>query len=160
VTIIFLINFLYLFFLQDHEFDIIFGDLTDVPVYNSAEESPEEDKEKFNEESKRNSIRGNSATKAHSLSSPTQEAWKFIEKVLQMALSLLKPKSGRYYTHCNGKSVPTLLQKYEDMLDRFVVTSKHNNKKFKLKWTQSQSFVPSFMEVWVFYQVQLIDCDS
>jgi len=104
------------------------------------------------------------AKKAHSLSSPTQEAWNFIEKVLQRALPMLKPETGRYYTHCNGKSVPTLLQKYEDMLDRFVVTkttSKNGgNKKFKLKWTQKQTFVPSFMEVWVFYQVQLIDYDS
>lgn len=97
------------------------------------------------------------AAKAHSLSSPTQEAWDFIEKVLQMALPLLKPVTGRYYTHCNGKSVPTLLQKYEDMLDKFVVTKcTANNQRFKLKWTKTESFVPSFMEIWVFYQVMLI----
>ena len=100
------------------------------------------------------------AAKAHSLSSITQEAWNFIEKVLQMALPMLKPITGRFYTHCNGKSVPTLLQKYEDMLDKFVVTKIANNQKFKLKWSKTENFVPSFMEVWVFYQVQLVPLDS
>ena len=116
----------------------------------------EEEEEVTEEDSKR----GNFAAKAHSLSSPTQEAWNFIEKVLQMALPLLKPVTGRFYTHCNGKSVPTLLQKYEDMLDKFVVTKTANKQRFKLKWTQTETFVPSFMEVWVFYQVQLVPCES
>jgi len=112
----------------------------------------------FADEEEEDSKRGNFefAAKAHSLSSPTQEAWNFIEKVLQMALPMLKPVTGRFYTHCNGKSVPTLLQKYENMLDKFVVTKTANNQRFQLKWTQTETFVPSFMEVWVFYQVQLV----
>jgi len=106
----------------------------------------------------------NFPAKAHSLSSPTQEAWSFIEKLLHTALPLLKPETGRFYTHCNGINVPTLLRKYEDMLDKFVVTKtvpgSNCNQKFKLKWTQRQTFVPSFMEVWVFYQVKLASCDD
>ena len=116
------------------EFDIIFGDLTDVPVETESD------------------IDLNS--KAHSVSSTTQETWKFIKKILQLALTLLKPETGRYYVHCNGKSVPLILQKYEEMLKSFRIT-KQDGQIYKVNWTQTEKFVPSFMEIWIFYQLSL-----
>lgn len=113
----------------NEEFGIIFGDLTDVPV------EPD------------------SKSHVHSVSSPNQETWSFIEKILNLAFSILKPITGKYYTHCNGKSVPFILQKYENLLSSIKVTKRGVN--YRLKWTQTESFVPSFMEVWVFYQISL-----
>ena len=113
------------------EFDIIFGDLTDIPVDSSVTES----------------------VKTHSISSTTQEAWNFIEKVLHLAFKILKPKVGKYYTHCNGKSVPLVLKQYEELLDGIRIDK--DGKKFKTSWSKTESFVPSFMETWVFYQVSL-----
>ena len=113
------------------EFDIIFGDLTDVPVDSTDI----------------------TYVKTHSISSTTQEAWNFISKVLRLAFNILKPKSGKYYTHCNGKSVPLVLKQYEQLLDEIRIDK--NGKTFKTKWNRTESFVPSFMETWVFYQVSL-----
>ena len=113
------------------EFDIIFGDLTDVPVDS----------------------RDITYVKTHSISSTTQEAWNFISKVLRLAFNILKPKSGKYYTHCNGKSVPLVLKQYEQLLDEIRIDK--NGKTYKTKWSRTESFVPSFMETWVFYQVSL-----
>ena len=113
---------------------MIFGDLTDVPVDSDCDDQ---------------------AFKAHSVFSPHQQAWNFIEKVLGMAFSILKPHTGRYYTHCNGRSVPIILKKYEDMLDNFNVMKKNDENHYKVIWTKSETFVPSFMEVWVFYQIRL-----
>ena len=113
------------------EFDIIFGDLTDVPVDS----------------------RDITYVKTHSISSTTQEAWNFISKVLRLAFNILKPKIGKYYTHCNGKSVPLVLKQYEQLLDEIRIDK--NGKTYKTKWSRSESFVPSFMETWVFYQVSL-----
>ena len=112
---------------------MIFGDLTDIPVDS--------------DDTKNNVI------KTHSVFSPHQEAWNFIHKVLSMAFAILKPNRGRYYTHCNGKSVPNILKKYEDMLAHFNIN--RNNRFYKVKWTKTESFVPSFMEVWIFYQIRL-----
>ena len=113
------------------EFDIIFGDLTDVPVDSNGTES----------------------IKTHSISSTSQEAWNFIDKVLHLAFQILKPKVGKYYTHCNGKSVPHVLKQYEEVLDGIRIDK--DGKKFKTSWSKTQSFVPSFMETWIFYQVSL-----
>lgn len=87
------------------------------------------------------------------------EAWTFIGKVVSMALQRLKPgHQGRFYTHCNGKSVPAILEKYQDMLNSVVISK--NSRSYKCQWSKSQAFVPSFMEVWVFYQVSLIEADQ
>ena len=119
------------------EFDIIFGDLTDIPVEIESE------------------VEAN--VKAHSVSSSTtQETWKFINKIHNLALTLLKPETGRFYVHCNGKNVPKILQKYEDLLTQLRI-KKHDGKSYQVAWTQSECFVPSFMETWIFYQVHLQD---
>ena len=118
------------------EYDIIFGDLTDVPVDSNDLE----------------------ATKTHSISSPTQEAWNFIAKVLKLAFSVLKPTTGKYFTHCNGKSVPIVLKQYEQLLE--AIRIERGEKCYKPKWTQTESFVPSFMETWVFYQVSLVETET
>ena len=117
------------------EYDIIFGDLTDVPVDSDDLDT----------------------TKTHSISSPTQEAWTFIAKVLKLAFSILKPNTGKYFTHCNGKSVPMVLKQYEQLLEEIRIDK--GGKIYKPKWTQAESFVPSFMETWMFYQVSLVEID-
>ena len=116
-------------------------------------------KENTNESTARISANGQ-ALKAHSIFSPTNQdsAWNFINKILNLALPLLKPHTGKFYTHCNGKSVPSVLHKYQDMLDKIVI--KKNGQNYSLKWVQRQSFVPSFMEVWIFYQVQLVEMET
>ena len=117
------------------EFDIIFGDLTDVPVEIELDGEPN--------------------VKAHSVSSSTTgETWEFINKIHNLALSLLKPETGRFYVHCNGKNVPRILQKYEDLLTQLRI-KKHDGTSYQVAWTQSESFVPSFMETWIFYQIHL-----
>ena len=120
---------------SNEEYDIIFGDLTDVPVETETESLQ------------------NNTNKFHSVSSTTQETWKFIKRIHQLALSLLKPESGRFYIHCNGLSVPLILKKYENLLSDLTITK--NSILYSLQWTQTKSFVPSFMETWVFYQITL-----
>ena len=100
-------------------------------------------------------LQNNSSNKVpNSVSSTTQETWKFIKRIHQLALTLLTPESGRFYIHCNGLSVPFILKKYEDLLSDLTITK--NSMLYTLQWTQTKSFVPSFMETWVFYQIALI----
>jgi hypothetical protein len=130
----------FIFAFQDlgQEFDYIFGDLTDVPVET--------------ERIKKNASK--CIISRHSIYSPNQETWNFIEKILRLAFSILTPIRGKYLTHCNGKSVPLVLEKYEDLLKSIKIHK--NDQNFKLKFSSSESFVPSFMEIWMFYQIQLI----
>ena len=51
-------------------------------------------------------------------------------------------------THFNGKSMSNLASRYENNMSSLVEA-----KDFQLTFTQSQRFVPSFHEVWLFYQV-------
>ena len=51
-------------------------------------------------------------------------------------------------THFNGKSMSNLANRYESNMRALV-----EDKDFQLTFTQSQRFVPSFHEVWLFYQV-------
>lgn len=49
------------------------------------------------------------------------------------------------HTQGNGANCPDSLKMYEQLLDSMVP---------KVKYTKTEAFVPSFMEVWVFYQVK------
>lgn len=57
---------------------------------------------------------------------------------------MLKP-DGRFMTHGNGVSCPESLQMYEEQLGKLTPA---------VTYTKCTAFVPSFMEEWVFYQVQ------
>ncbi|XP_029735465.2 spermine synthase isoform X1 [Aedes albopictus] len=75
---------------------------------------------------------------------PTGEIWDFIRVILESSFKVLKP-DGKFMTHGNGVSCPESLQMYEDQLARLTP---------KVNFTKCSAFVPSFMEEWVFYQVQ------
>ncbi|XP_050074951.1 spermine synthase isoform X1 [Anopheles maculipalpis] len=75
---------------------------------------------------------------------PTGEIWDFIRTILESSFQVLKP-DGKFMTHGNGVSCPESLRMYEDQLAKLTP---------KVKYTKSSAFVPSFMEEWVFYQVQ------
>ncbi|XP_053662900.1 spermine synthase isoform X2 [Anopheles marshallii] len=75
---------------------------------------------------------------------PTGEIWDFIRLILESSFQVLKP-DGKFMTHGNGVSCPESLRMYEDQLAKLTP---------KVKYTKSSAFVPSFMEEWVFYQVQ------
>nr|XP_029735466.1 spermine synthase-like isoform X2 [Aedes albopictus]XP_029735534.1 spermine synthase-like isoform X2 [Aedes albopictus] len=75
---------------------------------------------------------------------PTGEIWDFIRVILESSFKVLKP-DGKFMTHGNGVSCPESLQMYEDQLAKLTP---------KVNFTKCSAFVPSFMEEWVFYQVQ------
>ncbi|XP_058122601.1 spermine synthase isoform X1 [Anopheles ziemanni] len=78
---------------------------------------------------------------------PTGEIWDFIRKILQSSFEVLKP-DGKFMTHGNGVSCPESLKMYEEQLVKLEP---------KVSYTKCTAFVPSFMEEWVFYQVQRED---
>lgn len=73
------------------------------------------------------------------------DLWQFLGTILELGVGLLRPNSGRYLTHCNGINVPHSLTAYEKVLSELAGG--------KCKFTQTQSYVNSFMETWVFYQI-------
>lgn len=75
---------------------------------------------------------------------PTGEIWDFIRVILESSFKVLKP-DGKFMTHGNGVSCPESLEMYEQQLKTLSP---------KVKFTKCSAFVPSFMEEWVFYQVQ------
>ncbi|EAT47525.1 AAEL001378-PA [Aedes aegypti] len=77
---------------------------------------------------------------------PTGEIWDFIRVILESSFKVLKP-DGKFMTHGNGVSCPESLQMYEDQLEKLTP---------KVNFTKCSAFVPSFMEEWVFYQVQRV----
>lgn len=99
-------------------FDFVFGDLTDTPVHHEDQAT-------------------DLAT-----SDPT---WSFLRAIIGRGLELIKPESGRYLTHCNGKSVPACLEKYEEMIAAIDPA---------VNFRKRESFVSSFMEIWVFYELR------
>ncbi|QQP52555.1 Spermine synthaselike, partial [Caligus rogercresseyi] len=68
--------------------------------------------------------------------------WNLIESVLTKSIHLLKPDEGKYLTHCNGKNVPDALKIFEEIVQKLQCG-------FRIK----ESFVGSFMEIWVFYEI-------
>lgn len=56
----------------------------------------------------------------------------------------------RYLTHCNGKSVSDCLRAYEAMLRGLRVEGSK-----EVEFQQRESFVSSFMEKWIFYELTI-----
>ncbi|XP_052872901.1 spermine synthase [Anopheles cruzii] len=81
---------------------------------------------------------------------PTGEIWDFIRVILESSFKVLKP-NGKFMTHGNGVSCPDSLEMYEKQLAKLTP---------KVTFTKSTAFVPSFMEEWVFYQVQREDVNA
>ncbi|XP_011502998.1 PREDICTED: spermine synthase isoform X1 [Ceratosolen solmsi marchali] len=76
---------------------------------------------------------------------PHGDAWDFIRLILNSSMKVLKP-TGKYMTHGNGASCPKSLKMYEEVLSQLCVP---------VKFTKDEAFIPSFFEVWIFYQVSL-----
>ena len=76
----------------------------------------------------------------------SDEVWSFIRKIISL-FKILKP-NGKYLTHCNGTSSPAALKEFEDLLVSLEIP---------LEFAKTQSFVPSFLENWVFYQLKRKD---
>lgn len=73
--------------------------------------------------------------------------WEFILNALKMVQKLLKPE-GKYMTHVTGIYCQEALLKFEKLLE-----SLFRNVTYK----KDVAYVPSFMESWVFYQVQFTE---
>ena len=76
----------------------------------------------------------------------------FLKKIVGLGMDLLVPNTGKYMTHYNGKSVSNLISKYEDILMDLRV---NDDPDLKPHFTRSESFVPSFQEIWIFYQISM-----
>jgi len=73
------------------------------------------------------------------------DVWQFLKTILEMGVNLVKPNTGKYLTHCTGLNVQSAINDYEKVLKELAGG--------KCTFTQSTSFVNSFMETWVFYQI-------
>ena len=125
-------------FIQDGtKFDFIFGDLTDVPLSLTPQKQNKE--------------------------------WQFLQSVLEKSLGLLKP-NGKFLTHvihiwnwnlfsffgyhlitCGiiSKGAGAASVQSLDLLESYF-----HSLKPAVKFNRCQMFIPSFMESWVFYQVE------
>ena len=50
------------------------------------------------------------------------DVWRFLQRILEMGVMLIHPEHGQYMTHCNGKSVPGVLDKYEEILEHLKIS--------------------------------------
>lgn len=76
-----------------------------------------------------------------------RDLWNFIRTILIKSFKCLK-STGYYMNHAVGTGNVAALNAYEKLL---------NDLPFKVKFTKSSRFVPSFLEEWVFYQVTLAE---
>ena len=67
-------------------------------------------------------------------------------------MQLLVPNTGKYLTHYNGKSVSSMISKYEEMLQDLRSES---NPHLRPKFEQSECYVTSFYETWIFYKISM-----
>lgn len=80
------------------------------------------------------------------------KTFEFMEKVMELAVSLLKPDTGKYLTHYNGKNSISSMSTYESMIQNISLDSHPGA---KCVYTSTERFVPSFMETWIFYQISV-----
>ena len=85
-------------------------------------------------------------------SEAAKDTWKTLQYILGLGVQLIKPNTGKYLTHCNGKSMIKSISQYEHMLTNLSV---HSEPDLGCTFTSSESFVPSFQEVWVLYQISM-----
>ena len=74
-----------------------------------------------------------------------EDLWNFLSTILDLAMKVLKPVTGRYLTHCNGVNVPESIKAYENVLSKICGG--------KCSFTKTKCYVKSFFETWVFYQI-------
>lgn len=103
------------------KYDIIFNDLTDIPVCKRPE----------------------SLVAFQSDAVQKDNPWHFIEAIFNLSLARLVD-GGLYMTHTTGKGNLGSLKAYEDFLE---------NSQYQLEFSSRSAYVPSFMEMWMFYTV-------
>lgn len=104
-------------------YDVIFNDLTDIPVTKRAE----------------------SLTAFDSSAIQRDNPWHFIEVIFNLALDCLDERHGLFMNHATGKGNTRSLQAYEEFL---------KNLRRPVEFSSRTSYVPSFMEIWVFYTIK------
>lgn len=76
-----------------------------------------------------------------------RDLWNFVKTILNKSFKCLKP-DGIYHNHAVGKGCTAALIAYEKVLSEMP---------FKVKFTKTTEWVPSFLEEWVFYHIQFDD---
>ena len=104
------------------KYDVIFNDLTDIPVTKRSE----------------------SLTAFDSRAVQKDNEWHFIEVIFNLSLDCLAD-NGLYMNHATGKGNTKAIKAYEDFLTKSHVA---------VDFESRLSYVPSFMEIWVFYTVK------
>ncbi|XP_022100402.1 spermine synthase-like [Acanthaster planci] len=74
---------------------------------------------------------------------PQGDQWDFLRLILDLSMKVLKP-TGRYFTQGNGANMRDALAMYEQQLGKLS---------FKVEFSKETVCVPSYMEMWVFYEV-------
>ena len=80
---------------------------------------------------------------------PCEDCWIFLSTILELGMSVLKPLTGKYLTHCNGVNVPQSITAYENVLAKICGG--------KVFYSKTKCYVKSFFETWVFYQLSRRD---
>jgi len=80
---------------------------------------------------------------------PHEDQWIFLGTVLELGMSILKPLTGKYLTHCNGVNVPQSISAYENVLGKICGG--------KVFYSKTKCYVKSFFETWVFYHLSRRD---
>lgn len=108
-------------FQDGKKYDVIFNDLTDIPLAGREE----------------------SLTAFDPSCTQKDNPWHFIEAIFNLSLDCLA-KDGLYMSHTTGKGNVKSLEEWEKFL---------NESKTKVEFKKRSSYVPSFMEIWVFYSI-------
>ncbi|XP_053209443.1 spermine synthase-like [Panonychus citri] len=99
------------------KFDVIFNDLTDIPLSSDSNDQVASD------------------------------LWSFIKKILLLSFKCL-PAGGKYFNHAIGSGCTSALEAYENVLKDLP---------YKIQFSAHASFVPSFLEEWVFYDITKLE---
>ncbi|CAL8105335.1 unnamed protein product [Orchesella dallaii] len=75
---------------------------------------------------------------------PQGEMWEFIKKVIRMSFSVLND-TGKFLTHGTGISGTNQLAMFQGVIEGLEIP---------LSFTRTHAFVPSFLDDWIFYQIQ------
>ncbi|XP_033635693.1 spermine synthase-like [Asterias rubens] len=74
---------------------------------------------------------------------PQGDQWDFLRLILDLSMKVLRP-SGRYFTQGNGANMTKALAMYEQQLGKLSC---------KVEFSKETICVPSYLEMWVFYEV-------
>ncbi len=79
--------------------------------------------------------------------SPQAEIWDFFRTTLQLSFAILR-ENGTYFTHANGITAGENLKMFSQTIK--------DSLGFPVDLKQTSTFVPSFQEKWIFYEVKRV----